>query len=180
MLTIVIPESEQYDPVKNEFYTVKKEVLNLEHSLLSVAKWESKWHKPYLSKEEKTEEELFDYIRCMAVSQNVDPKVFYSLTADDLKRIFDYIGDPMTATTFSNQKQTRSREIITNELIYYWMVALNIPFEPCQKWHLNRLLTLIEVCSIKNQPPKKMSSKELAKRNSSLNAARRAKYGTRG
>lgn len=181
MLTITIPESEQYDSVNNEFITVKKQVLQLEHSLLSVSKWESKWHKPYLSTDDKTDEELLDYIRCMTISQNVDPKIFYSLSVDDYKKILEYMHDPMTATTISSQKDNRkSREVITSELIYYWMTALNIPFDPCQKWHLNRLLMLIEVCGIKNQPPKKMSQKELARRNSSLNAARRAKHGTRG
>ena len=180
MLTITIPESEQYDPIRNEFFNIKKQTLVLEHSLLSISKWESKWHKPYLSKDDKTEEELLDYIRCMTISQNVDPMVYYSLAPKDIKEIFDYIGDPMTATTISNHKSSRSREIITSEIIYYWMVTLNIPFDPCQKWHLNRLLTLIEVVSIKNQPAKKMSSREIAQRNSSLNAARRSKYGTRG
>lgn len=180
MLTITIPESEQYDPVRNEFFTIKKQNLVLEHSLLSISKWESKWHKPYLSKDNKTEEELLDYIRCMTISQGVDPKVYYILTPKDLKEIFDYIGDPMTATTIAKHKSSVSREIITSEIIYYWMVTLNIPFDPCQKWHLNRLLTFIEVVSIKNQPAKKMSKRELAQRNSSLNAARRSKYGTRG
>lgn len=181
MLTITIPESEQYDPVNNEFITVKKQILQLEHSLLSVSKWESKWHKPYLSTDNKTNEELLDYIRCMTISQSIDPKIYYSLYVDDYKKILEYINDPMTATVVSHPKEGRkSREIITSELIYYWMTALNIPFDPCQKWHLNRLLMLIEVCGIKNQPPKKMSQKELAKRNSSLNAARKAKYGTRG
>ncbi len=180
MLTITIPESEQYDPVRNEFFTIKKQNLVLEHSLLSISKWESKWHKPYLSKDDKTEEELLDYIRCMTISQGVDPIAYYVLSPKDLKAIFDYIGDPMTATTIAKRKSSISREIITSEIIYYWMVTLNIPFDPCQKWHLNRLLTFIEVVSIKNQPAKKMSKRELAQRNSSLNAARRSKYGTRG
>lgn len=180
MLTIVIPESENYDPVKNEFITIKKQTLVLEHSLISLSKWESKWHKPYLSKDNKTEEELLDYIRCMTISTAVDPRVYLVLSPDNLKAIFDYIGDPMTATTIKKSKNSPSKEIITSEIIYYWMVALNIPFEPCQKWHLNKLLTFIEVCSIKNQPPKKMSKSDIYRRNSSLNAARRSKYGTRG
>lgn len=180
MLIINIPETEQYDPVTNEFRTLKKQTLCLEHSLLSVSKWESKWHKPYLSKDQKTNEEFLDYIRCMTVSQNIDPEVYLALTPEDIKKIFDYIEDSMTATTIAKQKGPHSNEVITNEIIYYWMVTLGIPFDPCQKWHLNRLLTFIEVCSIKNQPKKKMSQKDLARRNTSLNAARRAKYGTRG
>lgn len=180
MLTITIPESEQYDPVRNMFFTIKKQTIVLEHSLLSISKWESKWHKPYLSKDNKTEEELLDYIRCMTINQGVDPEAYLFLSKNDFEKIFSYISDSMTATTISNRKNSSSREIITSEIIYYWMVTLNIPFDPCQKWHLNRLLTFIEVCSIKNQPAKKMSNKELARRNANLNAARRAKYGTRG
>ena len=180
MLTIDIPEVEQFDSRKNEFFTVKKQTLVLEHSLLSLSKWESKWHKPYLSKEDKSEEELLDYIRCMTITQNVDPRIYYALRPADFNKIFEYIADPMTATTIKKPNKKSSSEIVTSEIIYYWMVTLGIPFEPCQKWHLNKLLTLIEVCSIKNQPAKKMSPRDLAMRNTSLNAARRAKHGTRG
>lgn len=180
MLTIVIPETEQYDDVNNEFFTIKEQTLVLEHSLLSISKWESKWHKPYLSKDDKTDEETRDYIRCMTVNNGIDPRAYYALTPYNLNQIYEYIKDPMTATTISQQKGPKSREIITSEIIYYWMTAFNIPFEPCQKWHINRLLSLIEVCSIKSQPSKKMSPKELARRNTSLNAERRARYKTRG
>lgn len=152
----------------------------MEHSLLSLSKWEMKWHKPYLSREPKTEEENFDYIRCMCLTEPNDPNVFYALTEDNIKSIADYISNPMTATTFHNQDKRPSREIITNELIYFWMTSFNIPFDPCQKWHLNRLMTLIEVASIKNQPSKKMNKRDILSQNAALNAARRAKYGTRG
>lgn len=179
-LRIVIPEQEFYDPDKNEFFAIKETVLTLEHSLLSITKWESKWHKPYLSKEEKTNDELVDYIRCMSVGKDVDPLVFKYLSRSDLDKILEYIKDPMTATTINSKDKKPSREIITNELIYYWMTELNIPFDPCQKWHLNRLFTLIEVCAIKKQPPKKMSKKDIMRRNSALNAQRRARHGTRG
>jgi len=180
MLVITVPESEQYDPVANEFITTKKQTLTLEHSLLSISKWESKWHKPYLTKEEKTVDEMLDYFRCMTISQNVDPNIFKCLTEDNVKAILTYMEDPMTATTVNTTNQKPSREIITSEVIYYWMTALHIPFDPCQKWHINRLLMLIQVCSIKSQPAKKMSRAEIMRRNSSLNAARRAKYGTKG
>lgn len=125
-------------------------------------------------------EEILDYIRCMTVTPNVDPHVYLALTEKNVKDVIDYIEDPMTATTIRRENQRPSREIITSELIYYWMTALNIPFDPCQKWHLARLLTLIEVASIKNQPPKKMSKGEIARRNHSLNAQRRARYKTPG
>lgn len=179
MLVINVPEQDLYDPVSNEFIFIKKQTLHLEHSLLSISKWESKWHKPYLSKEEKTVEEMVDYIRCMTISQNIDPNVYKCLTQENINDIVKYMEDPMTATTV-NTHQKPSREIVTSELIYYWMTALNIPFDPCQKWHLNRLLMLIQVCSIKSQPAKKMSRAEIMRRNTQLNAARRAKYGTSG
>lgn len=179
-LQIFIKERELYDPKRNRFITIKPQKLILEHSLISLSKWEAKWHKAYLSREEKTEEESVDYIRCMCLSQNFDPNVVYGIDKENIKLITDYIQDPMTATTIHERDKHPSREIITNELIYFWMTEFNIPFDPCEKWHLNRLMTLIRVASIKSQPGKKMSSKELMSRNALLNAQRRAKYGTRG
>ena len=179
-LTIIVPKREFYDSKSNRFITIEKQKLVLEHSLLSISKWEMKWHKAYLSMESKTEEQNFDYIRCMCLTEPSDPNVFLALTADNVQAIADYISNPMTATTFNNRNKKPSREIITNELIYYWMTEFNIPFDPCQKWHLNRLMTLIEVAAIKNQPSKKMSKKDILSQNAALNAARRAKYGTRG
>ena len=180
MLRIVIPESELFNEQTGEFISVKKQTLQLEHSLVSLSKWESKWHKPFLGKEDKTFDETIDYIRCMTLSQNIDLNIYMFLTQENIKEINDYIGDPMTATTFSDDGNGRNnREIITSELIYYWMVALNIPFE-CQKWHLNRLLTLIRVCNIKNQPPKKRSQGQIMSRNAALNAARRKQLNSKG
>jgi len=175
MLKITIPPGEQYDEVNNLFIVSKEQSLQLEHSLVSLSKWESKWCKPFLSKEEKSIEETLDYIRCMTITQNVDPKVYNLLTDKNIDEINAYIDAPMTATTFSQQKGPINKSVITAEIIYYWMVTFNIPFE-CQKWHLNRLITLINVCSIKSQTPKKMSAKE--RRN--LNAARRKAHKTRG
>lgn len=172
MLKITIPSVEQYDEDKNEFVNSKEQSLQLEHSLVSLSKWESKWNKPFLSKGKKTIEETIDYVRCMTTTQNVDYDVYKFLSTENLQQVEEYIEAEMTATTFSNKDKKINREVITAEIIYYWMIALNIPFE-CQKWHLNRLLTLINVCSIKNNPPKKMSKKELATRNASLNAARK-------
>ena len=179
-IPIVVPERELFNSETNEFIHVKETKLVLEHSLLSISKWESKWHKPYLSKENKTTEEALDYVRCMTINQGVDQNVYKALTSENIEQITKYVGDSMTATTFSKKEQKGSREIVTNEIIYYWMTALNIPFDPCEKWHLSRLLTLIEVCSIKNSPPKKMSNKDLMKRNRALNAARRAKHHSTG
>ena len=179
-ITITIPARDLFDERINKFITVKEQKITMEHSLLSISKWESKWHKPYLSREEKTEEESIDYLRCMCITPNVDPNVFYAMDRKSAQAIADYIADPMTATTFHDTDKRPSREIITNELIYFWMANFSIPFDPCQKWHLNRLMTLIQVAAIKNQPPKKMGMKDIAKQYGSLNAQRRAALNTRG
>lgn len=181
MLVITIPAIEAFDDEKQEFIILAKEqTLQLEHSLVSLSKWESKWCKAFLSKEDKTEEETIDYIKCMTITQNVNPDVYNRLTRSNIEAINSYIEAPMTATTFYNDQQKgRSRETVTSELIYYWMIALNIPME-CQKWHLNRLLTLIRVCNVKNTPPKKMSKREIMNRNAALNAARRKQLGSKG
>ena len=180
MLQVTIPAIELYDELRNEFINTKERTLQLEHSLVSLSKWESKWNKAFLSKAEKSDEETLDYIKCMTVTQNVDPDIYYGLTAEHIKQINKYIEAPMTATTFVDSKQGKNnREVITAELIYYWMIALNIPFE-CQKWHLNRLLTLIRVCNVKNTPPKKMSKRATANHYAQLNAARRQQMNTKG
>ena len=178
MLKIVVPAMEGWDERKEEFVHYKEQKLELEHSLVSLSKWESKWQKPFLSSE-KTSEEILDYIRCMTLTQNVNPDVYYRLTQDNIRQINEYIESPMTATTFGEDKKPRGREIVTAEVIYYWMIALQVPFE-CQKWHLNKLLTLIKVCNIKNQPPKKSSKADIMRRNARLNAQRRARSGSRG
>jgi hypothetical protein len=180
MLKITVPATEFWDEIHEEFVYKKEQTLQLEHSLVSLSKWESKWHKAFLGKQEKTEEEIADYVRCMTLTQNVDPSVYLRLSLDNYAAINAYIEAPMTATCFHEEKQKGGqKETVTSELIYYWMIALNIPVE-FQKWHLNRLLTLIRVCSIKNSPPKKYSRKEIMSRNAALNAARRSKYHSKG
>jgi hypothetical protein len=179
LLRITIPANEAFDEESEEFITFKGQTIQVEHSLVSLSKWESKWHKPFLSKGEKTSEETIDYIRCMTITQNVDPNVYKFITKENINEIDEYVSESMTATTFNNPKQTINKSIITAEIIYYWMITFNIPFE-CQKWHLNRLLTLINVCSAKNQPPGKMSKKEIMSRNAALNASRRQAMGTKG
>lgn len=181
MLQIRVPLSpEGWDEEKQEFVLPKEQILNLEHSLISLSKWESNWCKPFYSKKEKTNEEVIDYVKCMTLTRNVDPDVYNHLTSENLSQIYKYIEAPMTATTFSNvDKGKKNREIITSELIYYWMISLNIPSE-YEKWHLNRLVTLIEVCSIKNAPPKKRSKSEIMRQNAALNAARKKQLNTKG
>lgn len=171
MLQITIPAREFWDEESEVFVNVKAQTLCLEHSLISLSKWESKWHKPFMTKAHKSREETIDYIRCMTLTQNVDPAVYESLSSANLKTIYTYIDDPMTASTLPKSAEQGKQETITSELIYYWMVALQIPFE-CQKWHLNRLLMLIQVCNFKNSPPKKMGQKALLSRYSAMNANR--------
>lgn len=181
MLQITIPETELFDEARQEFIYVNKPVtLTLEHSLVSISKWESKWKKPYLSDEERTVEEVIDYVRCMTITQNVDPNVYYALTAQNLKDIEEYIKDPHTATTITDRSRTnKNGEGVTSELVYYWMCAYQIPFE-AQKWHFNRLMTLIRIAGIKNNPDKKMSRKDLFAQQRELNAMRRAKNKSKG
>ena len=179
MLEIIIPGLELYNEETNEFTCYDDVKLELEHSLVSISKWESKWCKPFLDGKDKTLDEIVDYVRCMTISDNIESDVYDRLTEENLVVINEYIGRPMTATTFNNEKKSTGRDIITSEIIYYWMVSFNIPFE-CQYWHLNRLLTLIKVCNVKNNPPKKMSQKEILARNKALNDARKKELGTRG
>lgn len=181
MLQIVVDGNEFFDEVTEEFVKVKSRKLTLEHSLLSLSKWEAKWKKPFLSDKNHSPEEFLDYIRCMTVTQNVDPLLYKCLSRKNLEDIKDYITDSHTATTiYSNAPQGGHKRTITSELIYYWMVANNIPSD-YEKWHLNRLLTLIRICSIENNPnKKKMSKSAIHNQNRQLNAARRAKYNTRG
>lgn len=173
MLQIVIPgvEREEWDEQKDEFVyhtLTKPQVLHLEHSLIALSKWESKWCRSFLSKEEKTKEEIVDYIRFMTLDKSIESSVYDRLSEGNLKDVMNYIEAPMTATTFpkSNDRSGRKRRI-TSELIYYWMIACGIPFE-CERWHLNRLLTLIRVCNTENAPSKKINAREAAMRNAQL------------
>lgn len=179
MLQIVVPASERYDEVNNLFINTKEQTIKLEHSLVSISKWETKWNKPFLATKEKTMEETKSYVKCMALTQNVDPEVYESLTAENYDSIKNYINAPMTATWFSNVHKSSSGEVVTSEIIYYWMITLNIPFE-CQKWHLNRLLTLVKVCNEKNAPSNRMSKQAILSRNKALNDSRRARLHTKG
>jgi hypothetical protein len=183
MLTITVPPGENYNEATNEFVYSSAVELKMEHSLVSISKWESIWHIPFLNDKPKTNAQILSYIKCMTITQNVSEETFLRVSSGNAKEIISYIDDPRTATWFSTSQDSSNsymkNEQITSELIYYWMITFGIPFE-CQKWHLNRLLTLIRVCSIKNEPPKKINKSEIMKRNSALNAARRKKMKTRG
>jgi len=180
MLTITVPATEYYDEIKEEFINIPEQKLELEHSLVSLSKWEAKWNKAFLGHKEKTKEELSDYIRCMTVNE-VDPMVYTCLTNENHDAINEYINAKMSATYIHEKQQDKGgSEVVTSELIYYWMISLQIPFE-CQHWHLNRLLTLIQVCNIKNSSgTKKMSKRDIMAQNDAINAARRAKFNTKG
>lgn len=182
MLDITIPSTEYFDDRNNCFIQTREQKLRLEHSLVSLSKWESKWHKPFLSinAEKRTWEETVDYVRFMTITQNVDPDIYYALTDDNIKEIEKYISDPMSATWFSNKNNARpSRQVVTSEIIYYWMIKQDIPFQ-CEKWHLNRLMALIRVCNEMDSGGKKMSKKDIYRQNRALNSARKKKYNTRG
>lgn len=179
MLQITIPTmNDLWDERNQQFLSIKETTIQLEHSLLSISKWESKWNKSFINTKGKTEDELIDYIKCMTITKNVDPNIYVCLTAENIQEIVNYINAPMTATTIRDTGKS-NHEIVTSELIYYWMISLNIPVK-FEKWHLNRLITLIRVCSIKNQPAKKMSRGEIMQRNAALNAARKKRWNTKG
>lgn len=181
MLEITIPGTEFYDEAREEFVCTAGRVIQMEHSLVSISKWESKWHRPFLKDGPKNLEELADYYRCMTITKNVDPLIFLSISGETKGKIDAYIQDKMTASWFNDKTQGRtSREIVTSEVIYSWMVSLGIPFE-CEKWHINRLMVLIHMCSLdQSGGGKKMSKKDIFSQNRALNAARRHKLGTRG
>lgn len=180
MLSLIIAEQELFDEKNNQFLYIKSQVLRLEHSLVSISKWEAKWEKPFLSNSDKSDEEIIDYIRFMTITQNVDDNVYLTITKSQIDEVIEYIGKPMTATRFSNIKESKSsNSYLSSEVIYYLMFSYNIPIE-CQKWHLNRLLTLIKVFDVKNRQDEKMSLNDIYSSNAELNAARRAKYNTKG
>lgn len=180
MLRITVPPIELYDPIQEVFIDYDEITIDLEHSLVAISKWESKWLKPFLSSIDKTSDEINDYILCMITSDvEVDLIRIKMLPQHIIDEITNYIKSPMTATTINNKNSKASREIITSELIYYWMISRTIPFE-CQYWHLNRLLMLINVCDIKSSPPKKENSRDVLARNRALNAARKKALNTSG
>lgn len=179
MLEITIPAYELFDDVAQEFILEDEKILKLEHSLISISKWESRWNKPFLSNSDKSNEEIMDYIRCMTINKGVPETAYLYVTNKQLQEINKYISAPMTATTVNDKKGGGSKEVLTSELIYYYMIASNIPFE-CEKWHLNRLLTLIRVCGVKNGKPEKQPQSEVMRNNAALNAARKKQLKTRG
>lgn len=183
MLRLIVPAREWFDEEKQEFVIQSKACeLMLEHSLLSLSKWEAKWKKPFLDDHNsRTDAEFLDYIRCMTINQGVDSMTYYNLTSEHINQIREYIGDPMTATTVKRKQNKRpgAKKIVTSEVIYSWMVRYGIPFE-CQKWHLNRLLMLIEVCDVEGQGNQKMSPAEILRENASLNTLRRAQRKSKG
>lgn len=183
MLRITIPFTEFYDEAKEEFITINEQTITLEHSLVSLSEWEAKWEKPFLSKEQMTELESLDYIRCMTITENVPLEVYQAIPSDVIKTISDYIAKPMTATWFSEDSKKGKRnnnKIVTAEVIYHWMISFNIPVE-FERWHLNRLITLIRVCEEENKPTKKRNNnKSVLDSYAALNNARRQKLNSKG
>lgn len=181
MLTVQVKTAENYNEETEEFVTEEYQ-LDLEHSLVSLSKWESKYEKPFLDNSERTPEEIMDYIKSMAISESVPDAVFESLSTENFARINEYIAAKQTATWFNDdgeKNNQKAAEKITSELVYYWMISYNIPME-CEHWHLNRLFTLIRVFNVKNSKPKKMSAGERARRNRELNEKRKQQLKTKG
>lgn len=180
MLKLAIPELDMFDENTQRFISRKAKTLKLEHSLLSISKWESKYEKPFLTEEQKTEEEFRYYVMCMDITGTLTEEDTKMLLINEINEIQKYISQQHTATTFSGKDPNakHSREVITSELVYYWLVSMEIPFE-AEKWNINRLLTLIRICGIKNNP-KKMSKRDTMINNTSLNAMRRKALGTKG
>ena len=180
MLTINVPGSEFFDEKNKMFVEVGETQLELEHSLISLSKWESLWEKPFLGKGEKNTEETLSYIKVMCLTPNIPPEVFARLSQENLHEINEYINRKMTATWFNDATPGRpSSEVITSELIYYWMIALLIPLE-CEAWHLERLFTLIKVVNLKNSPTKKMNHRDDAAQRRAINEQRKKQFGTSG
>lgn len=180
MLELTVSTPELFDESTSEFVPSVSKMVQLEHSLVSVSKWESRFKKPFLSDTPRTNEETLWYIRCMLLTPDVPEIILNSFGKHEYDRIEEYINDSMTATWFSEHVPPgRSREVITSELIYYWMIALGVPPE-YQYWHLNRLLTLVKICNVKNQPAKKMNRRDAAAQQRALNARRRAELNSRG
>lgn len=181
MLELTIGGTEYFDEVDMIFRSDPPTILKLEHSLYSISKWESKWKKVFLDdKVQRTLEESIDYIKCMTINKNIDPSVYSRIRHIDLAKVDEYINDPMTATWFSKENRgAPSRKKVTSEVIYHWMIMNGIPFE-CDKWHLNRLLTLIRVCEAEQGKQKKMSKKDIMAQNRAINASRKAKHHSKG
>lgn len=182
MLEIETEQMDFWDEAAGEFVVIKPQKIQLEHSLISLSKWEATWCKPFLSNDNKTDAETLDYVRCMTINKNVNPLVYTNLGRANLEKVNAYVLSKQTATTIHDPSEGRavgSRKVYTSELIYSWMVSYNIPLE-CEKWFLNRLITLIRIIQIENQPKKKQSMSAIAARNRALNAARRKELGTHG
>jgi hypothetical protein len=179
VLQLKILAAESFDEATSKFVSPVEAVLELEHSLVSLSAWESKWKIPFLGDKPKTNEQVLDYVIMMFSGTEFSEDLLGKLSDENIKEINDYINDKMTATWFREEKHQDSGEIVTAELIYYWMIALGVPFE-CQHWHLNRLLTLIKVCNIKNAPKKKLSRAEAIQQQRDLNAQRRRELNTKG
>lgn len=177
-LTIKLEGKELWDENKQEFVNTQSKEITLEHSLVALAKWESKHHKYFIGNKDVTAPELIDYIKCMCITPVTDEDMM-SLSEDNIKTISEYINDPMTAHKFYNRNSRVGSGVTTSDLIYYWMIASNIPVE-FENWHINRLLTLIRLCSSKQEKPKKMSQAEIMRENARINAMRRSKLGSKG
>lgn len=181
-IVVTIPDQEGWDSEKEEFINIKGCTIRMKHSLLSISKWEMKWKKPFLKPGyQMTEEETVDYYKCMTITQNVDPGVYEFISPLDKRRIADYISTPLSAYSPVNKKGGGSKKPIVSERLYFWMTAYNIP-SSYEKWHLSRLINLLEIAAEENSPDKskKMPTGEIYRQNHELNQMRRKAMHTRG
>ena len=178
-LQLYVNGTELFDSERRMFIQVKPQKLVLEHSLISISKWEAKHHKMYLETKDKTGLELLDYIKCMTINGDVPDVVYYALSEQNFNDILTYMEDPMTASSVYNPPRKNHQERVSSELIYYWMIQYGIPFE-CEKWHINRLLMLINICSRKSSTLSKADKQAMDQRRAAINAERKAKLHTKG
>lgn len=185
-LPLRVKGKELFDATTEEFIYTEDQVVELEHCLLSISRWESKWKKPFIEtfagkKKKMTIKEVQSYIQCMCMS-DADLNFVYCLTTEQTTQIFEYISDVKSATTIHQEgpQNPRGNEILTSELIYYYMAQVPLPFEICERWHLSRLMKTLEIAGIKSQPEKKMSSRAWGSKQAELNKIRRAAMGSLG
>lgn len=170
-LTIHIPETELWDETREVFVHVKEQTLTLEYSLVNVSKWESRWQKIFLSPEEKTEEQKRDFVYCMICNENTDPNVIYAFTEEDFKKVDRYISTSQSAAIIPEEKtnEPKSNELLSTDLIYYYLAQMQVPYIPTQDWHLSRVMSLIRIGSFKNKPEKKLNKQEAVAQVESIN-----------
>lgn len=180
MITIHFEEMEYYDEQLNRFYTLPPKVVNFEYSLAAVAEWEAIWKIPLLNTELGVDSDMFlSLAMCMSDDREL---LEYYLDDTEKAELHKYLSDSQTATTINssqNGNTTGRGKVYTAEEIYALMFMNGIPIE-WESRNLNRLLVILRIISIYQNPPKKMSQQDVMKQNARLNRERKNKYKTKG